>query len=287
MSGIVVGVDGSIEAEQALRWAMREARTRGTTVTALLAWSPKHSPASVVTMSVGSGQHETETTARRVLETAIHNATDPRCPVPVVERVESRHAPDALLAAAGTADLLVVGRHGASRLPRLLMGSVSAACVHRSTTPVVVVRADQSRTNGPVVVGVDGSPTSIEALRWAAGEARLRGAVLRVVQAWAPVPVGYPAVYVGVDFEASEKAARSVLDACLDAGIAQRGTLTVEDMLVTDGATHALLTATEDAQLLVVGSRGHGGFAELLLGSVTHQCLHHAPCPVVVIPAVA
>ncbi|MCM3882323.1 universal stress protein [Frankia sp. R82] len=287
MSSIVVGVDGSTEAEQALRWAMQEARVRGATVTALLAWSPGDAPVSVAGMTVGSGQHEAETTARRVLETAVRNTVDPRCPVPVVERVEPQYPPDALLAAAGAADLLVVGRHGAGRLRHILMGSVSAACVHGATTPVVVVRAGQVRTSGPVVVGVDGSATSVEALRWAAQEARLRGAVLRVVHAWAPVPVGYPTVYVGVDFEASEKAARAVLDACLDAGIGERGSLVVEDMLVTDGATHALLSAAEDAQLLVVGSRGRGGFAELLLGSVTHQCLHHTPCPVAVIPAVA
>ncbi|CAO5177615.1 UspA domain-containing protein [Frankia sp. AiPs1] len=289
MSGIVVGVDGSAEAEEALRWAMREARVRGATVTALLAWSPDDSPGSVVGMTSGPGQHDVETAARWVLQTAVRNASDPRCPVPVVERVELRPAAEALLAAAGTADLLVVGMRGASRVRRILMGSVSAACVHRSTTPVVVVRAGQARAAGPVVVGVDGSVRSVEALRWGAHEARLRGAVLRVVHAWSPVPVGYgyPAMYVGVDFEASEKAARAMLDACLEEAVGERGTLEVEDLLVTDAATHALLTACEDAQLLVVGSRGHGGFAELLLGSVSHQCLHHAACPVAVIRTAA
>ncbi|MCK9894153.1 universal stress protein [Frankia sp. AgB32] len=286
MSGIVVGVDGSPEAQGALRWALREARLRDATVTVLLACSADESPASVAGMTPGPGAHDVETTARHVLGTAIRGAADPRCPVPVVERVEYRDAAEALLAAAGSADLLVVGRHGMNPVRRILMGSVSAECVHKAMTPVVVTHASQVPAHGAVVVGVDGSHLSIEALRFAAREARLRGAVLRVVHAWTPVPVGYPAVYIGVDFEAAEKAARGVLDACVAAGVGDRGDLAVEDLLVTGGATPALLSAAGDAQLLVVGSRGHGGFAELLLGSVSHQCLHHAPCPVAVVPAV-
>ncbi len=285
MSGIVVGVDGSPQAQGALRWALREARLRDATVTALLAWSADESPASVARMSPGPGAHDLETTARHVLETAVRGAADPRRPVPVVERVEYRDAAEALLAAAGTADLLVVGRHGKNAIRRILMGSVCAQCVHTATTPVVVTHGAQVPAHGAVVVGVDGSRLSVEALRFAAREARLRGAVLRVVHAWAPVPVGYPAVYIGVDFDASEKAARAVLDTCLADGVGDRGDLAVEDLLVTGSATPALLSAAEDAQLLVVGSRGHGGFAELLLGSVSHQCLHHAPCPVAVVPA--
>ncbi|CAO5238083.1 universal stress protein [Frankia sp. AgKG'84/4] len=285
MSGIVVGVDGSPEAQGALQWALREARLRDATVTALLAWSADESPVSVARMAPGPGAHDIETTARQVLGTAIRSAADPRCPVPVVERVEFRDAAEALLAAAGTADLLVVGRHGMNPVRRILMGSVSAQCVHKATTPVVVTHG-QVPAHGAVVVGVDGSPLSVEALRFAAREARLRGAVLRVVHAWTPVPVGYPAVYIGVDFDAAQKAARAVLDTCVAEGVGDRGDLAVEDLLVTGSATPALLSAAGDAQLLVVGSRGHGGFTELLLGSVSHQCLHHAPCPVAVVPAV-
>ncbi len=287
MSGIVVGVDGSPEAEEALRWALREAHLRNVTVTALLAWSPDDSSAAIARMRHEPGSPEAETTARHLLETSVRNAFDSRRPVPVVERMESRGAAEALLEAATNAELLVVGRHGASRLRGVLMGSVSAACVHRATTPVVVTRVRQHSTQGPVVAGVDGSAASLEALRWAAREARLRGAVLRVVHAWLPVPLGYPPVYVGVDYTAAEKAARSVLDTCLAEGIDDRRNLVVDDRLVTDGAAHALLSAAEDAQLLAVGSRGHGGFTELLLGSVAHQCLHHASCPVAVVHAAA
>lgn len=139
---------------------------------------------------------------------------------------------------------------------------------------------------GRVVVGVDGSDYGARALRWAIDEARRRSAELQVVHAW-----HYP--YIGVDIagftatpsvlEGAEKAARQVLDdAALVASHAGIGN--VERSLVSGSAASALIEAAKGADLLVVGSRGHGGFVGLLLGSVSQQVAHHAPCPVVIVP---
>jgi nucleotide-binding universal stress UspA family protein len=121
-----------------------------------------------------------------------------------------------------------------------------------------------------IVVGVDGSPASKHALHWAADEAIYQGAGLDIIHASGSHASMIPAI----------------LDDAV-AALAQRGVSPpdVRPVLSEDDAATALLTAAADAALLVVGSRGHGGFAGLLLGSVSSQCVHHAPCPVVVVPA--
>ena len=140
-----------------------------------------------------------------------------------------------------------------------------------------------------IVVGVDGSEASKEALRFAAEEARLRGVALKVVHAWdspyEPLAVaGYvpqaDASLVGELRQAAER----VLDSALAAVEAETEGMTVERVLIETPASRALVDAAEGADLLVVGSRGLGGFAGLLLGSVSQQCAHHAPCPVVIVP---
>jgi nucleotide-binding universal stress UspA family protein len=290
MMDILVGVDGSADADAALRWAMGEASLRGSSVTALLAWAPDDCPTMVLERADVPGAHGIEAAAQQVLQEAVRRVQDPQRPVGVAARAVHRDAADALLDAAGRAEMLVVGHRGAAgRLHRLLMGSVSGTCLHKATGPVVVVRADPGRQTAAagehrmVLVGVDGSPASISALRWAAREAELRGAPLRVVHAWAPVPPMYAGYYTGIDGEVMEKAARAVLDESTDQGLTAATDINVDARLMVGGAAQNLITAAAGAQLLVLGARGHGGFAGLLLGSTTHQCLHHAPCPVAVI----
>ena len=138
---------------------------------------------------------------------------------------------------------------------------------------------------GRVVVGVDGSDHAARALRWAIDEALRRGAPLEVVHAW-----HYPYIGVEVGFtatpsvlEAAEKVARQILDDAA-AVASDAGVDGVERSLVSGPAAGALLDAAKGADVLVVGSRGRGGFAGLLLGSVSQQVAHHAPCPVVIVP---
>jgi nucleotide-binding universal stress UspA family protein len=124
-----------------------------------------------------------------------------------------------------------------------------------------------------IVVGVDGSGPSKAALRWAVEEARLRGARVRAVHAWWIYPMFEP----GAD---PTEAVRAFVTETLD------GQTDVEVTPVAvqgEQASVALVDAAEDADLLVVGARGAGGFVGLLLGSVSQQCTHHARCPVVIV----
>ena len=133
---------------------------------------------------------------------------------------------------------------------------------------------------GTIVVGVDGSEHARRALEWAIDEARLRGAELHLVHSWkfpppSPLPDGGIAP---ADFEG---AANAILDdAC---SIVPDG-VAIRREIANDNAAHALVRCSERADLVVVGARGLGGFTGLLLGSVSEQVVHHARCPVVVVP---
>lgn len=135
-----------------------------------------------------------------------------------------------------------------------------------------------------IVVGIDGSETAHRALAWAVAEARLRQAQLDVVHAWqVPGVVGgqYALPY---DPQPFEEAARSTLADAIKGRDVSGLPGEVRPVLVCAGAAAAILQASEGADLVVVGSRGLGGFKELLLGSVSHQVAHHARCPVVIVP---
>ena len=134
--------------------------------------------------------------------------------------------------------------------------------------------------SGLVVVGVDGSAGAQGALRWAAEEARIRTARLRVVHAWSYLdqPSG------GFDPGYGEEDAHRLVDQSIDRlGDATDG-IDIERVPVCDLPARGLLDAADGADLLVVGARGVGGFGGLLLGSVSQQVAHHAPCPVVIVP---
>ncbi|MBT8159531.1 MULTISPECIES: universal stress protein [Arthrobacter] len=129
-----------------------------------------------------------------------------------------------------------------------------------------------------IVVGVDGSQQSLSALRWAVDEARLRRGKVRVITAW-----HYPSVPSTVEdsgtndsFHSAERVQADALKTVNAEGVDLAG------LLVRDLPSMALLDAAKDADLLIVGSRGHGGFSGLLLGSVSSQVAHHAPCPVLI-----
>lgn len=132
-----------------------------------------------------------------------------------------------------------------------------------------------------IVVGVDGSVPSKAALAWAISQARLTGAMVEAVIAWEfPMMVGYPMPVSDVDWE--DLATKVVGDAVADvAGGAEPVKIT--NKVMQGNAAQVLVDESTGADLLVVGSRGHGGFVEALLGSTGQHCVHHATCPVVVI----
>lgn len=140
---------------------------------------------------------------------------------------------------------------------------------------------------GRIVVGVDGSEGAAHALRWAYEEARVRNAELEIVQAW-----HYPYMAdmsgmaaAAVRADDLEQAFRVALDRFVDEAGPWPAEVSATRRLVQGGAAGALLEAATGADLLVVGSRGHGGFVGLLLGSVSQHCVHHAPCAVVIVPS--
>jgi len=193
-----------------------------------------------------------------------------------------------LLQEAEGADLLVVGSRGLGGFRDLLLGSVSQHCLHHAGVPVAVVHGEVPEEPADpegIVVGIDGSATAQHALAWALDEARLRGAAVHVVHAWNVAPVYSPYVAYGEATGVLEDAAHVVIsDPLADADVSGLPS-TVVRTVRCGSAAGAILDAAADADLVVLGSRGRGGFTGLLLGSVTHQVTHHARCPVVVLPS--
>jgi nucleotide-binding universal stress UspA family protein len=186
------------------------------------------------------------------------------------------------------ADLLVIGSRGHSGLAGLLLGSISHQCVHHAGGPVAIVPSTAPvPADGDVVVGVDGSEESWAAVRWAVGEAGRRHGKLVVLHGWLS-PIAVPPVGVGVsnqDVEEFESDTLRMLHEMVDGMVAQAGEPPAEiELLATDEPpAHALIERSNGAGLVVVGSRGHGGFTGLLLGSVSQKVIHHAHSAVVVV----
>jgi nucleotide-binding universal stress UspA family protein len=148
----------------------------------------------------------------------------------------------------------------------------------------------QTPKKGPrIVVGVDGSPSSREALRWAVRQARLARGTVDAVIAWhiPPVVGGYGwAPVAAVACSGFEDSARQALDGAIGAVVPPADRGLVRRRVVHGIAAQVMLDTSAGADLLVVGSRGHSGFADVLFGSVSQHCIHHAHCPVVVIRGV-
>ncbi|MFI7546834.1 universal stress protein [Actinoplanes sp. NPDC049599] len=183
-----------------------------------------------------------------------------------------------------TAGLIVVGNRGLGGFAELLIGSVAEQAAVHGSCPVLVLHGDRHGT-GPVVVGVDGSAVSMRALEFAAEEAALRDADLLALHAW----TGDAATELNDTLPASSATGSDageearVLAECL-AGIAPRyPDLTIHREVVRGSARRLLVERSATAQLVVVGSRGHGGVTGALLGSVSLHLIHHAACPIVVV----
>jgi nucleotide-binding universal stress UspA family protein len=144
------------------------------------------------------------------------------------------------------------------------------------------VTAEPSRpSEHRIVVGVDGSESSQQALAWAVRQGRLTGAVVQAVTAWElPYGTRFPVLMADVDFE--QLAVKTVTDAIAKVS-ADADAVTIRYKVAEGNAAQVLVDASAGADLVVVGSRGHGGFVEALLGSIGQHCVHHANCPVVVI----
>lgn len=289
MSDIVVGVDGSEGSVAALRWAVRDAEVRGAGVRAVLAWAPGGRPPEVDEVARSPYLDDLAFAASQILHRVVDSVEVEAggTLVKVVERIVHSMPSHALLDESLDAQMLVVGSRHLPLAGRVVIGSVGEVCAHQACVPVVVIRGcvggeDDRR---PVVVGVDGSVPSLSALRWAAVEAALRKAPLHVVHVrmTAPAAPGTGSSAPGTVAAHEKRAAKEVLEYCLAECRAETECLDVQPRVVEGRTATSLIGAAVGAQLLVVGERGLGGFAGLLLGSTTHHCLTRARCPVAVV----
>jgi nucleotide-binding universal stress UspA family protein len=168
----------------------------------------------------------------------------------------------------------------------LLLGSVGVAVTAHAHCPVVVVRGHlPAQTSLPIWVGVDGSPESDLAAGFAFDEAARRGVPVAAIHAWEPPPAPRRNTVPPLSYDAAliEVAERQLLDEDLASWRDKYPKVAVTTTVVPGQPGQALVEVSRHAQLVVVGSRGRGGFRGLLLGSVSQQLLHHAACPVAVV----
>jgi nucleotide-binding universal stress UspA family protein len=276
--GILVGYDGSWEGDRALYWAAHEARVRRAGLTVCTAWVPIDFITSEDEPAVKLGQFPAEravadgvTKAGRILDRQHIRSLPVRGPAAQVLCDHARHA-----------EMVVVGSIGGSGIADLLLGSVSSQVAAHAPGRVVVVRGGARTTRyvpGDLVAGYDGSPASQTALGRAFEEARLHEAPLVVVRAWQDHD-GTTGSTVSVAREQAENDLRAAVATWQERfpGVGARPRF-------VDGAVRKVLPAEgRHARLLVVGSRGIGGFRGLL-GSVSQAVLHDAPCPVMIVHA--
>src|SRR6185312_2640325 len=218
--------------------------------------------------------------SRRQVARAVRVAADTRPDVEAESQVEIGAPIEVLSSEARRAQLLVLGDRGLGEVAGLVLGSVAVSLAARGACPVVVVRGERAGADGPVVVGVDGSPVSEAALGFAFDAAAARGVDLVAVHAWSPTAIDEELASF-VEWDASAESA--VLAERLAGWGHKHPQVAVRRTVVRDGAVRALVTASAGAQLVVVGSRGRGNAAGLLLGSVSHGVLHGAHCPVAIV----
>ena len=289
---VVVGYDGSDGARRALSWAAEEAQRRSAVlqVTVCTDWHPVSSPEAA---GVLVSAPDLEVVGQELADDAVGRlrADHPGLRVRTEVRAWAPPVPS-LLAESERAQLVVLGSRGRGAFADLMLGSTSAQVAVHAHCPVVVVRppgpagsgAAPGATGG-VVVGVDGSPAARAALAFAVETAAQRGAALKAVRVWqVPSLWGsgqHPAP--GARVADLERAEQELLDADVTAALDAAGprpALEVSAVVVQGHPVDALLQSARGADLLVVGSRGSGGFRGLLLGSVSRAVLHHARCPV-------
>ena len=283
----MVGTDGSGPAADAVAWALDEAGLSGLPLHVVAAWSPSREPRETqwpaAMTSVAEWEGALDAAVRSVVERSGHRE------VPVSTRVVYGQPEKALVDESGPDRLLVVGSRGRGAFTGLVLGSVSQTCAQYSRGPVVVVRGSAPSDGvGRVVVGVDGSADSLRALRFAAAAARRREAPLEVVHVWQETDHAAHGRMGPVGESAKAQADRE-WQSILRSVVVVAPDVELIGNHVAGYAPSVLLTASAGAALLVVGSRGRGGWAGLLLGSVSLRCVTRSACPVAVIrpPATA
>ena len=279
---VVAGVDGSRCARKAAQWAAAEAIRRHGALRLIHAYSLPPAgyagynpyPATLLTQLREEGEALLADTAAALGHD--HPTLD------VTTGQIHGDTATVLQKASKDAVLTVVGAHGKHRIS---LGTVATAIAAKNPVPVAVIRPGDAHTDGPIIVGIDGSPASESAIAFAFDAAALRGAPLIAVHAWTdpaldgPVPARSAASVEPQPIAESE----GVLLAEQLAGWAGKyPDVPVQQVVAHDRPAPALLKYAGTAQLIVVGTRGHGTLASMLLGSTSHALINRAECPVVV-----
>lgn len=283
---VIVGVDGSPASKVAVDWAARDAARRGAAVRLVHVLTP---PAVMafpeVPMPPGYLQWQEEqgqTLLDKATETVREAAGDAGTEV-TAEMVTGSPVPT-LADLSTEAQMLVVGCRGHGTLARALLGSVSTGLAHHAHCPVAIIHDEDPLmphpSQAPVVVGVDGSPASEPALEVAFEQASFRGVELVAVHAWSDTGVFE---FPGADWSTMQEMGEELLSERLSGWQERYPDVLVRRVVVADRPAHQLLEQSESAQLLVVGSHGRGGFAGMLLGSVSTSVVHSARMPVIVV----
>ncbi len=274
---ILVGIDGSPPSDAALTWALDEAGLRGRPVHLVHArgevgWWPRAEPPH---------RPDTADTRDGVLAESMRYARQHAPQLKVTCSTADTVAAAAILERSADAELIVLGGRSGDTVRSILLGSVSRQVAAHSACPVVVVHDEsyRSRDTSGIAVGIDGSTGSMQALEFSFARAAERHLALTVVHAWWLGQPSRPPV-------GAEETAGTVQQLLTEATAPLRKQypdVDVHERLVHSQAVDALVDASAAAQLLVIGSRGAGGFRGLLLGSVSHRVLQHALCPVAVL----
>jgi nucleotide-binding universal stress UspA family protein len=289
---ITAGFDGSQESLAALGWAAREAVRRDRPLRVVHAW--RFQPQEALELGIaGDADNQGELVHSAVTE-AVGTLTARHPDLEVTTDVVEGTAVGTLIAAAADAELLVLGSRGHGPIVGFLLGSVGQQVIAEATRPVVLVRAgDQPSVEAAgreVVVGQQGDPEdSADALRFAFETAAARGATVRVVRAWTLPPVfAYSPGSLKLLDEAGglEPYEKKALAAAVLPWRERFPDVPVEEHVEMGSAGQVLLSVAGTAQLMVVGRRAHRTAVGARIGSVAHGMLHHADCPVAVVPHV-
>jgi nucleotide-binding universal stress UspA family protein len=284
-SELVVGVDGSAASYAAVGWTAQEATIRGLPVrlvhvVAPTSMSSTEAPNDTIT-------HEQEVKARHVIDQARRIVDGVQGEARLKVRVEIRYAGvlATLVDASRDAHMIVVGARGFDGFGWHMLGSVSAGLLHHAHCPVTIVRDPESagreiHDDAPVVVGIDGSRASEAATAFAFEEASRRRVPLVALHAWSDVGV-FP--ILGMDWHVYRDEGDEVLGERLAGWQEIYPDVQVHRRLVCDVPARWLVNESDSAQLVVLGSRGRGGFDGLHLGSVSSALAQSARVPVIVV----
>ncbi|MFF4569747.1 universal stress protein [Streptomyces sp. NPDC001410] len=280
---LVAGIDGSDSSLLAIDWAVDEAGRHG--VPLRLVYGSLWERYDGALPFTGLGRPSEQVLAEHIVASGAERAARRNPDVKVTTDVIPDDAVSALVREGDGAFALVTGSRGRGELKGLLLGSVGLAVAGRARGPVIVVRGDQAGITGTherILLGLGDADTAVEAVRFAFREAEVRGCVLDVVRAWrSPARLSRHAEEAA---NTPEEEASALLDGLLAAAIAEHPQVRVHRTTLEGPAGKVLMNRSAAADLVVVGSRPRTGHVGLQLGRVSHTLLHHALCPVAVVP---